>query len=234
MELVISLIASLALALLLRKPIKKYPIVFYVIAVAVDVLFLTNVLFDVQRDVAIAGYPYVVRCLVGFSLFTIVMYVGALGDKNRVRHMLMPIRGELSVIACILTFGHVINYLNSYIEDILGGFFGMPVSMVASLVVSAILIILLVPLAVTSLNSVKSRMNKASWKTLQKAAYVFYVLTFIHILLMLIPTFSTSAQRATVSMVIYGVILVVYVALRTRKAMIDKQHDAQQAQTETN
>lgn len=109
MELIISLVVTFLLVLLLRKPIKNYPVVFYVLLVAVDILFLSGVLFGVSREIATIGYPYVVRCLVGISLFVIVMYIGALGDGNRIRRMLMPIRGELSVMACILTFGHVIS-----------------------------------------------------------------------------------------------------------------------------
>ena len=158
MELIISLVITFLLVLLLRKPIKNYPVVFYVLLVAVDILFLSGVLFGVSREIATIGYPYVVRCLVGISLFVIVMYIGALGDGNRIRRMLMPIRGELSVMACILTFGHVINYLRAFLQDIMGGFFGMSAAMVASLAVSAVLIVLLVPLSITSLNSVKSRM----------------------------------------------------------------------------
>ena len=155
MELIISLVITFALVLLLRKPIRNYPVVFYVLLVAIDILFLSGVLFGVSREGAVIGYPYVVRCLVGISLFAIVMYIGALGDDNRIRRMLMPIRGELSVMACILTFGHVANYLRAFIQDILGGFFGMPIAMVLSLMVSAVLIVLLIPLAITSLNSVK-------------------------------------------------------------------------------
>lgn len=159
MELIISLVVTFLLVLLLRKPIKNYLVVFYVLLVAVDILFLSGVLFGVSREIATIGYPYVVRCLVGISLFVIVMYIGALGDGNRIRRMLMPIRGELSVMACILTFGHVINYLRAFLQDIMGGgFFGMSAAMVASLAVSAVLIVLLVPLSITSLNSVKSRM----------------------------------------------------------------------------
>ena len=223
MELIIALVASFVLAVLLRKPIKKFPIVFYVVAAAVDVLFLSNVLFDVSRSFAVATYPYVARCLVGFSLFTIVMFIGALGDSNRVRHMLMPIRGELSVIACILTFGHVINYLNSYIADILEGFFGMPISMVASLLISAALIVLLVPLTVTSFDSVKSRMSTASWKKLQKTAYAFYVLTYFHVLLMLMPSVTSSGQRTVVSLAVYTAVVVVYVIMRLRKVILDRR-----------
>ena len=226
MELIISLVATLVLVLLLRKPIKNYAIVFYIAAIAVDVLFLSGVLFGVTRDVAVVGYPYVVRCLVGFSLFAIVMFVGAFGDGNRIRRMLMPIRGELSVLACILTFGHVANYLRAYLDDILGGFFGMSVAMIASLVVSTILIILLVPLAITSLETVKNRMHSSSWKKLQKSAYAFFALTYIHIVLMLAPTVSSTGQRAVLSMVVYTAVFALYFVLRVRKAVCDKRATA--------
>ncbi len=223
MELIIALVVTFALVLLLRKPIKNYPIVFYVLLVAVDILFLSGVLFGVSREAATIGYPYVVRCLVGISLFVIVMYIGALGDGNRIRRMLMPIRGELSVMACILTFGHVINYLRAFIQDIMGGFFGMPVAMVVSLFVSAVLIILLVPLAITSLNSVKGKMQPASWKKLQKLSYLFYGLTYVHIVLMLVPTISSTGQRAMLSLIVYTVLFGVYAVMRCAKAVRDRR-----------
>lgn len=224
MELLFALAATLIFALVFRSPLRKCPIVFYAAAVIVDVLFLSGALLGVSREVAVAGYPYIVRCLIGFSLFAVVMYVGVLDDGNRMRNMLAPIRGQLSVLACILTFGHVANYLGSYLADILGGFLGMPAAMIASLLVSTVLIILLVPLSVTSLETVKSRMRAASWKKLQKGAYVFFGLTYVHIVLMLAPTVSSVGQRAVLSIAIYTAIYVLYVVLRVRRAILDKRH----------
>lgn len=101
MELIISLVVTFLLVLLLRKPIKNYPVVFYVLLVAVDILFLSGVLFGVSREIATVGYPYVVRCLVGISLFVIVMYIGALGDGNRIRRMLAdPFLRQISPRDC--------------------------------------------------------------------------------------------------------------------------------------
>ena len=57
MELIISLVITFALVLLLRKPIRSYPVVFYVLLVAIDILFLSGVLFGVSREVAVIGYP---------------------------------------------------------------------------------------------------------------------------------------------------------------------------------
>ena len=77
------------------------------------------------------------RQLLGFALFALVMYIGALPEGSKARQMLMPIRGELSIIAAILTVGHVANYLGTYLADILSGFAGMSAGMVASFVVSS-------------------------------------------------------------------------------------------------
>ncbi|MEF9877163.1 MAG: hypothetical protein RR772_09665, partial [Gordonibacter sp.] len=67
MEVLIALAASVALAFLLRKQIKRYAVAFYIIAIAVDILFLSKLLFGVSRDFAVVVYPYLTRCLVGFA-----------------------------------------------------------------------------------------------------------------------------------------------------------------------
>ena len=142
------------------------------------------------------------------------MYIGALPEGSKARQMLMPIRGELSIIAAILTVGHVANYLGTYLADILSGFAGMSAGMVASFVVSSLLIVLLAALTVTSFNAVKTRMSSDAWKRLQKTAYAFFGLTYVHLVLVLAPTVSSSGQKAAFSIAAYTAIMLVYVALR--------------------
>lgn len=214
MELLIALVVSVLFAFLLRKQIKHYAVSFYVVAVAVDVLFLSRMLFGVSREFAAAAYPYFTRCLLGFALFTVVMYIGVLPRGSKVRHMLMPIRGELSIIAAILVIGHVVNYLGAYLAQILSGFAGMSVGMIASFAVSSLLIVLLAALTVTSFNAVKTRMRPERWKALQRWAYVFFGLTYLHLLLVLAPTISSASQKAMLSVAIYTVIVVAYAVLR--------------------
>lgn len=221
MALAISLVGTIVAVFLLRKPIKKNPTVFYAIAVIVDILFLKRLLFDISHAFAVAVYPYIFRCLIGFSLFVIVMFIGAFPDKSRVKQMLAPIRGELSVIACILTIGHVLNYLDSYFEQLISGFVGMSVSMVFSFFVSLVLVILLIPLTVTSFDMVKRNMDAKTWKNIQRSAYLFFGLTYVHIMFMLVPTISHTNQRALFSAVIYTAIFVVYAAMRLLKAWAD-------------
>lgn len=99
----------------------------------------------------------------------------------------------------------------------------MPIAMVASLLVSAVLIALLIPLAITSLNSVKGKMAVTSWKKLQKLSYAFYGLTYVHIVLMLVPTISSTGQRAALSLAVYTVLFGAYAVMRVAKGMRSKR-----------
>ncbi|MEG2533727.1 MAG: hypothetical protein RSB04_12025 [Gordonibacter sp.] len=214
MEVLIALAASVALAFLLRKQIKRYAVAFYIIAIAVDILFLSKLLLDVSRDFAVVVYPYLTRCLVGFALFSLVMYIGVLPSSSKARHILMPIRGELSIIAAILTIGHVANYLGTYFSQILSGFVGMSAGMIASFVLSSLLIVLLTALTVTSFNTIKARMRPDIWKNLQRTAYLFYGLTYLHLVLVLAPAVSSTGQRAALSIAVYSVVVGIYFILR--------------------
>ena len=90
----------------------------------------------------------------------------------------------------------------------------MSAGMVASFVVSSLLIVLLAALTVTSFNAVKTRMSSDAWKRLQKTAYAFFGLTYAHLVLVLAPTVSSSGQKAAFSIAAYTAIMLVYVALR--------------------
>ncbi|MBR2790977.1 MAG: hypothetical protein IKD70_10290 [Eggerthellaceae bacterium] len=223
MKLIIALILSIAFAILLRGPIRKVPWVFYLLAVIIDVIYLTGAALSVARQVALVGFPYVMRGLFAISFFIIVMYIGVLDDQNQVRKMLMPIRGELSVIACILAFGHAINYLQSYLTVIFGYSSMVATHILIGMIIALIILILLIPLTITSFKSIKSRMNAVTWKRLQKASYVFFGLIYVHVLFILVPSALAGATEAIISIVLYSVIFVLYAVLRIRRALIDRK-----------
>lgn len=222
MELVIALFASVLFVLIFRKAIAALPVIFYLIALIIDVVFLANILFEVNQLVARTLYPYLQRSLFAFGLFTIVMFVGVLPEGSKVRKYLLPIRGELSIIAAILAFGHVINYVESYLGQILSGMFGMQQALMWSFIVAAILAVLLTILTVTSFNAVRKRMKRSVWKQLQKLAYLFYGLVFVHLLLILFPPALLGSSRAIISLVVYTLLMVLYATLRVRKHFVEK------------
>lgn len=223
MELLIALVASVLFASVFKRAIKAFPVVFYVLAIIVVAFFLVSNFYQIAPSLARTLYPYVQRCLFAFGLFTLVMFIGVFPKDSRLRRYFMPIRGELSIIASILTIGHVVNYLNAYAGQYLSGFIGMPATMVISLSVSVLLMILLIALTLTSFNAVRKRMNTTSWKKLQMFAYPFFLLIYVHLVLILLPTVSAYDQKAFLSIAFYTLIVIVYLALRLYKMVSDNK-----------
>lgn len=98
----------------------------------------------------------------------------------------------------------------------------MSITMIASFTVSFALVILLIPLAITSIRAMRKAMDNSTWKRLQMLAYPFFVLIFVHIALILVPSVSTLGQRAFSSIVIYTGIVLAYGILRLRRAWLDR------------
>ena len=79
-------------------------------------------------------------------------------------------------------------------------------NVVSALVVALALLVLLLVLGVTSFAFVKRRMRTDSWKRLQRWAYVFFGLVYVHLMLMLAPAASQGGEAAVASVVVYTVI----------------------------
>lgn len=95
MRFVIALVVSFALVWLCAKPLKKYPAPFYLGAVALLGLYFWGSAAGVRNEAWSYFQPLMQRCALAFLLFSIVMFVGVLGEKNPLRTHLMPIRRQL-------------------------------------------------------------------------------------------------------------------------------------------
>ena len=60
-------------------------------------------------------------------------------------------------------------------------------------------------------------MSILSWRKLQKLAYVFYGLIFVHIMLFLVPSAMGGASAATISVIVYLVLGLLYLVFRYRQ-----------------
>ena len=106
----------------------------------------------------------------------------------------------------------------------LGGTLG--VNVVSALVVALALLVLLLVLGVTSFGFVKKHMRTEGGKRLQRWAYVFFGLAYVHLMLMLAPAASRGGEAAVASVAVYTVIFGAYAALRVRRALVDRRADA--------
>lgn len=223
MELLIALALAVAFSWTSRNAIRKAPSVFYALAIAVDVVFLGNVLWGVLPGIARVADPLVQRCLLAYGIFAVVMFVGVLPSESKLRRQLAPVRGELSIVASILAIGHVANYAQSYLALGLEGLAGLPGSLMLSFAVSSVLVVMLSVLAATSAGGVRRAMDCAMWKKVQLLAYPFFGLIFVHITLALAPSVSFVGQKAFLSVAIYAGVTLLYIALRMRRARFDRK-----------
>lgn len=222
MEVLYALIAAIIFAVALRRPIQTLPWLFYILALGVTILYASKWVFSLNSVIARETFPYISRCLFAFGLFTMVMFVGVFKDGSSISKYLTPIRGELSIIATILTGGHVFNYLNSYIEQFLAGFAGMKNTMIFSFFLSALIALMLVVLGITSFNFVRKRMSAKTWKRIQWFAYPFFIMVYIHLMLLLAPIASVG-DKSFYSVIVYTVIFGTYLIARTYRALWDRR-----------
>ena len=222
MTFLLIMVCTIAACILLRKPIHKCPMLFYVLAVIVDLVFIAGSFFEMPRNIWIIFFILIQKCTLSLAVFVVVMYIGVFGKETKVSHMLRPIRAELSIIAWFLSLGHMAVYLESYLPRIVAGA-SLSTNMILSFVVAIVLFVLLIILGVTSFNVVKKRMGKETWLKVQKLAYPFFMLTYVHLMIILAPSAARGGEAAITSVVLYSIIFIAYAILRLRRAALDKK-----------
>lgn len=220
MTFAIVLVCTVAACFALRNPLKTCPTAFYVLAIAVDVVFIGGSFWGMPRGVWSVFFILIQKCLLPLALFVVVMYIGVLPRQSRPYMWLKAVRAELSIVAWILSLGHMAVYMVTYLPRLLTGG-RMDLNVVASFAVAVVLLVLLLVLGVTSFNFVKKRMHTDTWKKVQKLAYPFFLLVYVHLLLMLAPSALHGGIAATTSVAVYSVVFLAYIALRFVRAVKD-------------
>lgn len=135
---------------------------------------------------------------VGFGLLNVVMFTGVLPDRWDITKKLKGYRAVYSILGVILVIPHA--SLNLFVDrDV--SIFG-----IAALVI-------MLPLFITSFELVKKEMKLTEWVKLQKAAYLVYVLLFIHLI----------AVGDWYGKVIYAVMMTLYINNKLVKELAKRQ-----------
>lgn len=214
---VITFVVVVALA----GPIKRVPWLFYGLALAAVVVLFAGVEGYIDGGWWKPLILLVKRCMLALSLFAIVMFTGALSRESWLGVRLRSIRSELSITACILCVGHVCQYLVAYVSRAIAGSLDLQTG--ASIYIALVLFVLLIVLGVTSGNAMKRRMRGANWKRIQWFAYPFFLLTYVHLMLMIAPAALLGSGQAIVSVVLYSIVFGTYVAMRLYRYTKDKR-----------
>ncbi len=219
MLLIISLIIVALFIYFLKDSLKKYANIFYigaaVISIAVFLLeFLPMPLFVKNNILGIFA-----KGSIGTAMFVVVMYTGALPKGNKLIAPLMKIRGELSITAAILVLCHNFTYGMTYFRMLFTKTSLLSATQLAAAVISLVLIIIMIVLTVTSFPAIRKKMQAKKWKQLQRTAYVFYGLMYVHIMLINIPYARLGLGMYIANVVIYSIVFLGYAAMRIAKVV---------------
>lgn len=220
---IIAVVAAIGIAVFLGKLLKKCPIVFYLAAVlisaAVSVFSFRNVPVFVNNYI-IALFS---RGALATGLWAVVMWTGAFANGSKPKKTLMPIRGELSILAALLTLGHNIGFGRIYFVRMFTAPSSMSEQQLAAGIVSIIMLAIMLPLTVISFPKIRKKMKPKLWKQIQRAAYVFYALIYVHVMILSIPSAISGKSGYLLTVAAYSVVFIGYATFRIRNLIVSKR-----------
>ncbi|MBM7453182.1 DMSO/TMAO reductase YedYZ heme-binding membrane subunit [Acholeplasma morum] len=180
------LIILTILAMYAGKFIRKHNVKIYIVAVIVSILAF------ILQDKAFT--TPIMQGFLGLSFFYIVMITGAIDKKHKIKAKFMGLRREFSIIGFIVISPHALNYTLQGLNGTRSlEWFGL------------ISFVLMIPLFVTSFLKIRKKMKPKTWNLIQSAAYIIYLLLFIHLIL---------NYTKTINLVLYVAIFGFYFVLK--------------------
>ena len=208
----VGLCLALAFSWFGSRLIKRRAVMLYWIAAALSLLTVAIA----HSGVTVAAdwiFSLLSSCALATAFFAVVMYMAILPRGGTAVKRLLPIRGELSILACILTLGHNLTYGKTYFFMLLTRPERLSGNLLVAAILSAVLAAIMIPLFVTSFPAVRKKMKARKWKKLQRLAYWFYALVYVHVMLL-----ARELDRWD-NILVYSAVFLPYGILRLRKAL---------------
>ena len=215
MTLIIGLLFTIIFYSLTAQSIKKHPVAFYV------GMYAWTGLVVCYYNMGYDNYFMKIfsRGIFATATFMIVMFVGTVTKHNDFSKKLMSIRGEMSIIGSLLVISHNIIFGIHYFPVLFTNPSSMPQRELIASIITIFLLLMLIPLFVTSFKSVRRKMNAKNWKKLQRMAYPFFIGIYVHVMVL----YSNDWKAHLSGVIIYTLIFVSYVILRLRKSFYKKK-----------
>ncbi len=226
MLVLLTLVFSVVFVILSSGKMKKYPAFFYTGGAAVTVtMILLNNLHISGMPVIISQWimPAFTKGISAAALWFTVAVTGALPNGSAAIRRLMPVRGELSVFSAVITLSHAVTYGTVYMRRLTSG--STDADFTVSFLICLALMIIMIPLTVISFKKIRKKMNPGAWKKVQRCAYVFYALIYMHIFVIYLQKRNITAD-SVISMSVYSLMFFGYAYLRIRKyCTVRKKYD---------
>ena len=216
MRLIACLITVLVFFYLLEKPIKKHATLFYIATVIISVLSVLAPKKGLPFAIDYLVKNILARGTLAGALFILVM-VASVCPAAKLRGLLLRTRGEMAIIAALLTLIHNISYGKYYFVALFTKISDLDAPRIFAAVLSLVMIVLLIPLTVTSFMVIRKKMNPKKWKSLQRLSYLFYGLLFIHISMIFSISIAKGHLSTLFDLSVYAIIYIAYLICRAKK-----------------
>lgn len=222
MKFIIGILMALAFYTLLANQIKKRPVMFYVFTYLW--INFTIMYYALKLNLKAPSWftmyfmDIFQRGIFSTATFVIVMFIGVFIKHTAWSRKMMSIRGEISIIGSLFVICHNVLFGVVYFPALFKHPEMMtPQTLIAS-ILTVILLILLIPLFITSFKCVRRKMNGKSWKKLQRMAYPFFMLIYVHVMVL----YSANPSAHMFDIIVYSIVFLGYAVLRIRKALVMK------------
>ena len=209
----ISLLIAGAFSVFCGKALRKHPAPFYLTAAVLSIgtVILANTRISMPAFVQQNIIALFTKGVLAAAFWAVVMWTGALPNGSSLMKKLMPQRGQLSIFAAILTLGHAA---------------GLGISMfprwlkkadALNLTVCIVLMLIMLPLTVISVQKIRRKMKAKTWKSVQRLAYLFYALIPVHVIALNIVKARSGRKDVLLSLMLYLAVFLGYAVCRVYK-----------------
>ena len=223
MIVILALICSLAFFHFFGKALKKKPAVLYGICI---LLSLVSIFYPREGGLPFLDFFFkkiMQRGVLAGSLFIWVMLAPVLPKSFSGRKTIYLLRGEMAICASLITLAHNLAFGGKYFGALFLGQGHISLMELHAAIVSCLMILLLIPLTITSFQTVRRKMQAKTWKKLQNWSYLFYLLLYLHIFFIYQGALIRGKGDYFFTLMIYSFIFGFYGFLRIRQYRIQKE-----------
>ena len=223
MILTITLLCSLAFFHFFGKAVKKKPAVLYGICI---LLSLVSIFYPREGGLPFLDFFFkkiMQRGMLAGSLFIWVMLAPVLPKSFSGRKTIYLLRGEMAICASLITLAHNLAFGGKYFDALFLGHGHISLMELHAAIVSCLMILLLIPLTITSFQAVRRKMQAKTWKRLQNWSYLFYLLLYLHIFFIYQGALIRGKGEYFFTLMLYSFIFGFYGFLRIRQYRVQKE-----------
>ena len=223
MIVILTLLCSLAFFHFCGKAVKKKPAALYGICI---LLSLVSIFYPREGGLPFLDFFFrkiMQRGVLAGSLFILVMLAPVLPKRFSGRKTIYLLRGEMAISASLITLAHNLAFGGKYFGAVFFGQGHISLMELHAAIVSCLMILLLIPLTITSFQTVRRKMQVKTWKKLQNWSYLFYLLLYLHIFFIYQRALIRGKGEYFFTLMLYSFLFGFYGFLRIRQYRVQKE-----------